>query len=1813
MAGLRIAIAPDADVQVPEDLPVIVADLAYSRKQDPDVIKRVPDLAQILPEAIRITLDSGLHGTAELQAWAPGTAVELRLLGPAGDVRVSKTATGPEGKPLTFVLTADDVAQATAPLPQPVPGPGSVDRRAVFVPVGDNTLTFVGCRLLVAPVVLGDGNWPRLGLDKVLHAEIPVSAAVPWRDPLPSALGSAGWVQQSLSVDGQFGFSVPLGSGDAWLWLLSGSVGAFGAVLDDLSAARVTRMSVALPPVVVVSTGPVQTPTPDSDAEVAQNPGIFAEDPGEFCRPFTSPERVLGERSYFVVLRAEQPLTSAEASVVIDPLPTVTVKPPLRASDVSIRSAVLGAVESARAALPAAGAVLRDETASFYRHALPDGYQDLLRGFPRGRSVLDASHPIQWEGDISRYQATTVARGHILEYRMRWRSNRYSLGTVAKTLTLAARQTVRIQKIEFFRAERSRRQEETQLRDQVSDTLARERDYDDSVQANLSEWARGESEASTSAAAGGVGFAAAGFVIGGGGAASNASSSASQEGGRRTSAAEEQRLRDSIRRYGDARRKLDSLVVNEITQEETVTGTTEVVRNVNYGHSLTVIYYQILRHLKVETSVAGVRECLFVPFAITPFNVARAYRWRDPLRSGLRDPGYAEAMTHLKDVLTGFAQSDVPPGRRSDQPVRNLSGSIFLRLAVERPHDNDDGTFDPAAWALMRSFLSVPALGIYRQLQAIAEAQREAAFQTQHAPGIAAGWANTMQLQVGAIPIAADFTLATQYRFNSMVRVDFTARVPGGTPITRETLANINVRATRNLPPGSVANLQNLSVTYDTDQFRRTFTSDPHADDLVDPETGAQDAAGAAVTDVPDMWERQDVRAEMTRAVQNLIEHLNNYVEYYTKFILWSMDRDRLFMLIDGFYVPGTSQVSIASVVERDPIAIIGNAMVFRVSAGSFLGLGDIKTPQDLLNYYVGQQAPSEPMLIALPTDGLYAQTVMDECAAVEEHYGSTDWVLNDPDPALGEIAPELLASRRAEPAPATPTPLPQTLINLQNAPEAPAPSGLASALNAVTDPNAFRDLTGLAGTQANAAAALQTAANLASSFGAQAAALKMADTAAKAHAAQTADQKLASVQRAADKQIVTPADAQRHANQVLEELHNPSSPPRPFQDPVLSQAILAASGQPGSTIQTTTPDGQVMVSLASTGTGGPAPAAATPATPPAEVASWPLGVDLYAGNEYKKAPISAAGFANLKSHGKVFAILKSSQGTNPDGQFITGAGYYQRAADAGLIRGSYHFFANKNAPAGTWGGTVAQQADKVIGLVRRLGPGDLAPALDLEDERRNARGKPDSAGRYPLDQGLLSGQTGYHYRTTQAGKDALIADAQDFLDRVETALGRTPIIYTSSTWMDSDELNNPTALSSYPLWTVNHERTAQLVDIAVGGWGKNWDLLQYAEDGGTYRHFGTASYSEPGIDIPGCDFDAYHGSLAGLRGLADLGRPAAAMTSAVSYVAHAEAYGSLHLRTGPSWADHNLGAAELFGIIRDPDMLASGNDAFLYYVRDGRVREAHSQSGAPWHETDIDDGTAAFSNPRAVTDGTARHIAYWGEDDDWHLLSWNGAWTKPGGVLSLAGIKTAAGGSASGQPVPYITGGVVHLVGRAGLDGHLHDVWQEAGTWRHDDLTQLGRDLASAMPAATYAPAVGSANGAALIVFRGVRGDLWAISRSDNAPVNLTQTTSATGALGHPACVTLNGTEPHIVFRGTDRLIHDIWLESGQWHVQDVCADTAAADPAATTDGATAIVAIRTTDNDMHVARYDGGWTCTATPRMSDGLDDTLDGGVLA
>jgi hypothetical protein len=1130
-------------------------------------------------DVVRTVLDDKLEASLTLPDAAEQSAVSVALLSVDGTPILLKNLTLPARGDATLTLTRQDVDAYVGKgqkLPAKLP-PALVRRRVRFVPASLVLPNYAGAQ--VRHAVVDDADWARLGLASLFHASKPQSTALEWLGSGWNEIGSIPWQSSHLSIDGRFDAFVPPSSDFVLLWWLQGDRAAVGAIASDVL--KTTKNDAELPAILpafgttppsdqkkVAKTGScgADVPRTVSEAELVDNPNIYSEDAGSFCRPFSNPERVLSERSFYSIVRAEQPEISAR--------PSATTKG-FNLLDFNGLIHVDRLTGQPRAALPALAAVLGDK------------YQAKALAHPAGRTALDARHPVQWEDDIARYQASSVARGHVLEHRVRWRSNGYSLGTVAKTLTLAPRQVKRIQKVEFERHESARRAETTQQTDRVQDSLQRDRQIDDTVRASLHEWSFGTSAAAAAGAAGGIGFFAEAVLGGVGGAAGGAGSVAYTEAGRNTSASEEQRLRDSIRRYADDLRRLESMVVTEIGQQETVTGTSEVLRNFNYAHSLTVIYYQILRHLRVETAFAGVSECLFVPFAIKPFDLARTWRWRESIGRALRQARYRRGLERVRDVMTDFVHSDIPEGRRADQRIVDIRGSITLKLAIERPADGPDGAFKKEDWNKISPLLAEPAKAIHEVLEGVVDNQRDRFFQANHAAAIAANWCDGLRLSAAdGTSVEADFTLASTYRFGQTVRVDFTLAMTGELGgITRAQLQALTLRApTIDLPEGSVANVTRASFTYTTDNFEYTVQDRGGARDLLRTD-GTVEPTGARITLPLTPWEKVDQRAEIRQAVDELVDHLNEHVEYYHKAIWWQMDRDRLYMLIDGFTVPGTNGTSIGSVEEREPLGIIGNSIVFRVSRGAFIGLGKIDTPEKLHDLYADNQPPRDPMHISLPTDGLYAQTLLDPCPALEEHFGNFDWALSQPDINPDSIAPELLASRRTDPAASLqPSPMPATLINLQNAPDAPAPAGLQGVLTAVTKGDSFRDLSGLSGNQANALAALQAASSLAQGFGNQAASLAATQLAAKTQATNTADQKVASIKRAQDKGLIDQAEASRQASEVLRDMHSPKTSIRPDQETPIVNAIQTAALRPGSIIEASSADGNVKVAMGSAG-----------------------------------------------------------------------------------------------------------------------------------------------------------------------------------------------------------------------------------------------------------------------------------------------------------------------------------------------------------------------------------------------------------------------------------------------------------------------------------------------------------------------------------------------------------------------------------------------------------------------------------------------------
>jgi len=180
-----------------------------------------------------------------------------------------------------------------------------------------------------------------------------------------------------------------------------------------------------------------------------------------------------------------------------------------------------------------------------------------------------------------------------------------------------------------------------------------------------------------------------------------------------------------------------------------------------------------------------------------------------------------------------------------------------------------------------------------------------------------------------------------------------------------------------------------------------------------------------------------------------------------------------------------------------------------------------------------------------------------------------------------------------------------------------------------------------------------------------------------------------------------------------------------------------------------------------------------------------------------------------VQQAGKAFAFMKATDGiTWTDPLFMTN---WSGATAAGLLRGAYHFYETNDDPTA--------QAENFLNAVQ-LAPGDLPPVVDIE---------------------AIKGGT---------SASQVVKDLQTWLDVVEQATGRIPMIYTDSGFWSS---LGTSAFGHYPLWIAEYGVQSPKLP---SGWA-SWNFWQFSESG-----------TVAGVSTT-VDLDVFYGTLAELEALA--------------------------------------------------------------------------------------------------------------------------------------------------------------------------------------------------------------------------------------------------------------------------------------------------------------------------------------------------------
>ena len=765
------------------------------------------------------------------------------------------------------------------------------------------------------------------------------------------------------------------------------------------------------------------------------------------------------------------------------------------------------------------------------------------------RVELSVDSALDWDESPTIYQATSIAHGHMLCYRMRLKANGYSLGELLNTFALGPCQKKQISVLEFGREEIASRTEALDATESLEASLSRDRDVSEVLSASISEKIKGKSRSVTAGLSSGKSVSANasgqyGPLKGAAGATSSfmgslgvSGAQSSQKSSRKIAASSMQRLRERINQSASAVRSQRSTVVESVSQTERVSAVTEVIANKNMCHSMNFMFFEVLKHFVIEQALVDVQEVLYIPLQITPFSAEKILRWQDILydfvpSSQLR-AGFAD--------LAEWQKGNYAPNRLlADESIQDMSGHMVMSFDLPLPEINDpeieDGdeipnthNFGPA-WSFYKtSRFSLFTRSYYKSYFFRRNFRtRQQVWENQMVPKIVPEfmeelqvWANTPS---GAIDLKLDITQLTRFRHGAKMSVKL-ATTSSTPPIRRSDIQSLEIRSGRQVPSNARILIESASLSYRAESLNGFIFRDTRLQNDI----GNSDTA-RIVTPL-NAEEMRNPRQEQERRANTLIEHLNSNREVYHEILFKEMDEHRRFMLLDGIRLPSAGNRSVANLVENRVVEVVGNSMVMPVAQG--LRIDPIfHEITNLFEFYSPLDDP-EPFRMSLPTGGYFMEAVMGTCNSCEDlDYTKARFNGFACEDEPSAIEPISMDSRRAAPSDLQAKDFAAPIVAFQNVPNAPDPTGLGAAMQLLGNSDTFRDATGLAATQANAMAALAKTAD-----GAEAMASISADLSKQAFAGisdRTIDRDLARINDQKDKGNLSEEEASSLTKQAL-------------------------------------------------------------------------------------------------------------------------------------------------------------------------------------------------------------------------------------------------------------------------------------------------------------------------------------------------------------------------------------------------------------------------------------------------------------------------------------------------------------------------------------------------------------------------------------------------------------------------------------------------------------------------------------------------------
>ncbi|BAY35375.1 hypothetical protein NIES2107_72870 (plasmid) [Nostoc carneum NIES-2107] len=598
---------------------------------------------------------------------------------------------------------------------------------------------------------------------------------------------------------------------------------------------------------------------------------------------------------------------------------------------------------------------------------------------------------------------------YIDDYRVTWHSLGHSLGEILYSLPLAPGESVKLAVIDWSWESTTQRTEQTVLTEEILHQTHRDRTISETVKAGLRELQRGSSfMGGVATSAGGSGSTGAiGVAIGN--AWSLGGSTATSEGSRDLIAENVQRLNDSFSQASSSQRELSSTVVIQSRQEEKESIQTRTFTNYNHSHTLTILYYEVLRHFKVVVEWVRRRPAILVKYDQPEFDDKTLQIYRPFLEDNLLDPRLKLGFSAL-DKLRAMQTDDlVNPKAKPIEPLhpRKYAFTTFLfRFEVD-----EEETSDPVfVSARLADGTSIELK--YKNNTNLNESDEL--------------FNNDGTYEIALLP-------TTSIEWGKLVGFDIWV---GGDDNLQ--LNQVGFRGTGTF--GSIVELRKFegpALTFVDRDKRQTVTVNlpgPDLPTLPAPPTPAQ-----------------RLSVDENAAIELLRNHTNQFKSYYHRLIALNRDPSEIYTKFESANWDATSKL--IDHVEPYPLEAFG----------SYIAYPFVIPNNELPSLNLEGLKKYSEKLATLPTRGVFAEGKLGHCNISEEIDNTRFWKWEEhpiPFEAPG-INPATPITPQPQQTDATPTAFPSSLVNIVNPSAAPDPTGLAAALTVLGTPNIFRDMSG--------------------------------------------------------------------------------------------------------------------------------------------------------------------------------------------------------------------------------------------------------------------------------------------------------------------------------------------------------------------------------------------------------------------------------------------------------------------------------------------------------------------------------------------------------------------------------------------------------------------------------------------------------------------------------------------------------------------------------------------------------------------------------